>query len=81
MKVIRGEPAGKPHKITCTGCGKKAFEAGIAVSETAAEEGKGYGPDGPILMIDEDDAHPLCEECVTALLRKEEGAAAERKTE
>jgi hypothetical protein len=88
MKVIRSAPAsGKSPKIICTGCGKKAVEAGIAVKPEAIEKGysvaaKGSGlPEGPMMMIDDDDAYPLCEDCVTALLRKEEVAAAEGKTE
>jgi hypothetical protein len=72
MKIFRSEPAtGKPHKITCTGCGKKAFEAGIAVPYLAVEKGYGVEPDESVLMIDEDQVQPLCEECVAALLRDE----------
>jgi hypothetical protein len=70
MKIIRGKPAtGKPPKIICAGCGKRADEAGVAVPDAAAEEGHGYGPDGPIMLINEDDMQPLCEDCVTALER------------
>jgi hypothetical protein len=77
MKVIRGKPAtGKPPKIICTGCGKRANEAGIAVRESAIERGYGVAvdkshglPGGELMMIDEDDVHPLCEECVTKLER------------
>ncbi len=68
MKIIRGKPAtGKPPKIICTGCGKRADEAGVAVRDSAVE--KGYGSDGPVMMIDEDEVQPLCEGCVTILLR------------
>jgi hypothetical protein len=46
----------------------RADEAGIAVRESAIE--RGYGPEGEEwMMIDGDDEHPLCEECVTALER------------
>jgi hypothetical protein len=83
MKIFRSNPAmGKPRKIKCTGCGKRAFEAGFAVKPEAIEEGYGAGvedsglPEGPVMIIDGDDAHPLCEECVTALLRDEDAAAA-----
>jgi hypothetical protein len=73
MRVIRGRPAtGKPPKIICTGCGKRAPEAGIAVKPEAVEEGYviGSGVDGPVTMIDdEEDIYPLCEDCVTALER------------
>jgi hypothetical protein len=78
MRIIRGRPAtGKPPKITCTGCGKRAFEAGIAVHEAAVEQGYGVAaegsglPSGPMTMIDDEDAYPLCEDCVTALKRGE----------
>jgi hypothetical protein len=71
MKIIRSKPAtGKPPKIICNGCGKRADEAGVAVADNDVEEGRGVGPDGPILLIDEDDMQPLCEECVTALEEK-----------
>jgi hypothetical protein len=73
MGIIRGQPAsGKPRRIVCTGWGKRAAEAGVAVRESAVEEGYGVGfegsglPSGPMMMIDDEDAHPLCEECVTA---------------
>jgi hypothetical protein len=70
MKIIRGKPAtGNPPKIICTGCGKRADEAGIAVPTLAVE--KGYRGDGPVMMIDEDQVQPLCEDCVAALLRSE----------
>ena len=72
MRIFRSEPAtGKPRKITCTGCGKKAFEAGIAVPYSAVEKGYGVEPDESVMMIDEDQVQPLCEDCVTALLRGE----------
>jgi hypothetical protein len=36
MKIIRGKPAtGKPPKIICARCGKRADEAGVAVSVRA----------------------------------------------
>ena len=70
MKIIRHQPAdGKPPRITCTGCGKRTPEAGIAVKEEAVE--KGWGPDGPVTVIDMEDALSLCEDCVTALQRSE----------
>jgi hypothetical protein len=71
MKIIRAKPAtGKPPKIICNGCGKRANEAGVAVSETDVEEV--YGADGKIVgsIIDGDDMQPLCEECVAALEEK-----------
>jgi hypothetical protein len=74
MRTIRGKPAvGKPRKIICTGCDKRAAEAGIAVKEEAVETGWAAGPgfDGPVTMIDDEDAYPLCEDCVTALERGE----------
>ena len=79
MRIIRGVPAvGKPRKITCTGCGKRASEAGIAVHPDAVEEGYGAVCDeqtcaemglrtGRMTMIDDDDAHPLCEACCSAM--------------
>ena len=72
MKIIRGKPAGKPHAIVCTGCGKKTFEAGIAVKDEDVKEGwcAGHDFNGPIVAI-EGDYLPLCEECVTVLLRNE----------
>jgi hypothetical protein len=71
MRIIRGRPAtGKAPKIVCTGCGKRAAEAGVAVPDLADE--KGYSRDGPIRMIDEDEAQPLCEDCVTALERADQ---------
>jgi hypothetical protein len=76
MKVIRVASAGKPQRIICTGCGKKAFEAGIAFKPETAEEG--HESDGEsVTMIDESEheIHPLCEECVTALLQNEETAS------
>jgi len=72
MRIIRGRPAtGKPRKIICTGCGKRAVEAGIAVPHNAVE--KIYGPDGPTIgaIVDEDEMQPLCESCVTALSRRD----------
>ena len=72
MRIIRGQPAsGKPPRITCTGCGKRAIEAGIAVPDDAVEQGEGYGPDGPaqFAIVDPDDEQPLCEVCCTTLLR------------
>jgi hypothetical protein len=71
MRIIQGQPAtGKPREIVCTGCGKRAIEAGIAVPDKAVDQG--YGPDGPIVyaIVDEDEMQPLCERCVAALLRK-----------
>ena len=66
MKIIRGTPAsGKPLRITCSGCGKRAPEAGIAVSPDAAEEG--HSSIGPVTIIDEDETYPLCEACCSAL--------------
>lgn len=70
MRIIKGEPAaGKPRKIVCAGCGKRAVEAGIAVPDKAVEEA--YGLDGPTVhaIVDEDEVEPLCDRCVTALLR------------
>jgi hypothetical protein len=68
MKIIRGKPAsGKPPKIICTGCGKRADEAGIALPELAVE--KGYGADGPVMIVEDDQMQPLCEDCLTALER------------
>jgi hypothetical protein len=80
MKIIRAKPAiGKPPKIICTGCGKRAAEAGIAVRESAIERGYGVAvdkslglPEGPMMMIEDEDIHPLCEDCITALERGEE---------
>jgi hypothetical protein len=72
MKVIRGRPTtGNPPKIICSGCGRRAEEAGIAVPESAAEQGYSVGPgvDGPVTMVEEDDRmQPLCEDCLAALL-------------
>jgi hypothetical protein len=82
LKVIRGKPAtGRPPKIICVGCGKRADEAGIAVPDTDVEEV--YGVDGKIgLIIDGDDMQPLCEECVVALEIKpsKQGNEASRKS-
>lgn len=76
MRIIRSRPAtGKPPKIICTGCGKQAREAGVAVPDLAVEKAHGpefQGPDGPIsvsLIIDEDETQPLCEACLIALER------------
>jgi hypothetical protein len=71
MRIIRGQPAtGKPPMIVCDGCGKRAPEAGIAVS--ASTPVRGYGPDGPVMAIEDDEsAQRLCEQCVTALERAE----------
>ncbi len=69
MRIIRGKPAnGKPRKIKCTGCGKRAVEAGIAVPDDCIEQG--YGADGPvqIAIFEEGQDQPLCESCVEALL-------------
>ena len=68
MKVIRCAPAtGKPPKIICTGCGKRATEAGSAYPDDAAERFEGSdGLSG--IMIDTEDLQPLCETCVTAML-------------
>jgi hypothetical protein len=74
MKIFRAPlEGGKPPKIICTGCGKRAPEAGVAVKEEHVETGWGSGSgfDGPMTTFDEDDAHPLCEDCVTALERGE----------
>jgi len=78
MRVIRGRPASKASKIVCTGCGKRAAEAGIAVPHSAVEEG--YSHDGPVRMIviDEDEMQPLCEDCVTALERADHSRATGR---
>lgn len=79
MRIIRGRPAsGKPNIIVCTGCGKRAPEAGIAIKDDA--EVDGWGPDGPVIMIDEDEVacHPLCEDCV-AVLCEQGGAASKRE--
>ena len=69
MKIIRVAPAtGNPPMIVCTGCGKRAAEAGVALPSSGVE--KVYGPDGPAgMIVDEGDAQPLCEDCVTALER------------
>jgi hypothetical protein len=76
MRIIPGEPAvGKPPKIICTGCGKRAFEAGIAVAEDAVEENEDAGIGDVYMAIEEKDVHPLCAECVTALLRGEDSPA------
>ncbi len=46
MKIIRGMPAtGKPPKIICTGCGKRADEAGVLAVPDDANI-KFHGPDG-----------------------------------
>lgn len=74
MKIIRGKPAtGKPPMITCSGCGNRAREAGIAIPDDETV-GKIHGPDvvkgfkiGAI--IDEDEMQPLCESCLVALER------------
>jgi hypothetical protein len=64
MRIIRGKPAtGKSSEIVCTGCGKRAAEAGVAVRDLAVETA--YGPES-MLMIDENKIQPLCAECVTA---------------
>jgi hypothetical protein len=73
VTIIRGKQAtGKQPKIICTGCGNRAIEAGIAVSDNAVEEGYGCGPQGHpsrimIVTADEEEMQPLCESCVTAL--------------
>jgi len=71
MRIIRGTPAtGKPPKIICTGCGKKAIEAGCAIHDTVfrrfVESSKTF------MMIEEDDTQPLCEDCLTALERADQ---------
>jgi hypothetical protein len=73
MRIIRSKPAaGKPRKIICAGCGKRAAEAGVAALHSAVEEGYGPDPDRLIMVIEEDEMlQPLCESCVTALLRDE----------
>ena len=69
MRIIKGKPAsGKPPRIICTGCGKEAFEAGIAVEPRAVEHG--YGNVGPVMIVDDDTAQPLCAECVAILSRE-----------
>jgi hypothetical protein len=76
MRIIRSKPAtGKPRRIVCTGCGRKAFEAGIAVNPEVVETGYGDDPDRLITMIDDEDAFPLCEDCVTTLERADAGEA------
>lgn len=73
MRIIRGEPeSGKPSRTICTGCGKSAFEAGIAVPDDAVEHGVSVGRDGrasEVTVVDPADAEPLCEACVTMLLK------------
>ena len=51
--------------ITCTSCGKRAPEAGIGVKPEAVHK----GDDGSTLtmLIEEEDIHPLCADCVAAL--------------
>ncbi len=79
MKIIRSKPAkGKPPKIICTGCGKRAREAGVAVPDDAVGKIVGpdvvHGPDEPLkvgAIIDEDDIQPLCEDCLAVLERAE----------
>jgi len=68
MRIFRGEPV-KPRKIVCAGCGKKAYEAGFAVPESDVEEGW-LGDKRVILEVETENEQPLCEECVTALLRE-----------
>jgi hypothetical protein len=71
MRIIRGNPAtGKTPKVICSGCGKRAAEAGVAVPKSAVEDG--HDADGPIMMIDENQMQPLCEDCLTALERAEQ---------
>jgi hypothetical protein len=72
MRIIRKPATGKPRGIVCTGCGRKAFEAGIAVNPEVVETGYGDDPDRLITMIDDEDAFPLCEDCVTTLERAED---------
>ena len=63
-KVFRCTPAtGKPRKIVCTGCGKRAPEAGFAIDESDV---RGWATIG----IDGDDARPLCADCVIAAERE-----------
>ena len=63
MQIIRGETAsGIPRRIiTCSGCGKSAPEAGLAVRSDDVEE------NGLMMAINSDDVSPLCEACVSAL--------------
>jgi hypothetical protein len=68
--LLKGKPAGESHRIVCTGCGKKAFEAGIAVDPRAVEVL--HNPVGNPAMIITDDEfkmQPLCEDCVAILSR------------
>jgi len=50
---------GKPRKIICTGCGKRAPQAGFAIH---GEPDEIHGVPG----------HPLCEACLAALERAEQ---------
>ena len=64
---MRGHLAGgKPRKIICTGCGEPAVSAGFVLSQGAE---RFYGPDATTddLCLTEDEVHPLCESCVSAL--------------
>jgi hypothetical protein len=73
MRIFHGQPAGgKPRKIACAGCGKRAVEAGFAVPDEAVEEDD--GPNGPkVALVHMGDTQPLCESCVTSLLRGDDG--------
>ena len=72
MRIIRcGPENGKPPKIVCTGCGKRAAEAGCAIRPEDLETS--HSSEGPILMIYDDVSYPLCEDCVTALERADRG--------
>jgi len=67
MRIIRGVPAtGKVPMCTCTGCGKRRPEAGIACAPDAVE--KAYSSHGTMLIVDdsEHDTYPLCISCVDA---------------
>ena len=71
MRIIRcGPENGKPPKIVCTGCGKRAAEAGCAIRPEDLETS--HSSKGPILMIYDDVSYPLCEDCVTALERADQ---------
>lgn len=79
MRIIRAKPAkGKPRKIICSGCGKRAREAGVAVPDDAVEQVVARDimqPGWPVVtseIIDEDAMQRLCEECLTALERAEQ---------
>jgi hypothetical protein len=74
MKIFEGTLAtGKRRKITCTGCGKRAEEAGFAVPDSAVEYDYDPGGEGPPMVaeIEISEAEPLCEACVTKLLREQ----------